>query len=119
MTAGDRIGMTPEQVDAACEAWFKGTPIEPWDTLSDNTKRIWRDNMLRALTAADALAWRPIAEYQPDGKLADLWVRYWDEPARETDCMWDSFYGHWKDRRGQRITPPITHFRPLPEPPHE
>jgi hypothetical protein len=104
---------TDEQIEAAYQA-FTAKPVS-----SDDGGWSLRLALRAALEAADAAAWRPIAEAPKDG--THLLIGIAGGKYHACDAWYDGFVCDWITRRSgsrwTRVTIPITHFRPLPSPP--
>ena len=65
-------------------------------------------------------AWQPIETAPRDGTLVDLWFAGHGWDCRVSDCFWGGNYWVRKGAGAYNDDPKIiTHWQPLPEPPHE
>lgn len=103
--------MTYLRIEAALLAYSRSPIEEPIESV-----------MAKALAAADAAAWRPIAEYSPSmgqvycGHSEKKWLRHGRMiPGHGTRWYYSGTNerSQWAQQEGDEPT----HFRPLPAPP--
>ena len=130
--------MTDPQIEAAAEALWQAECMRAaskprnitWEDAGSKVHETWRFMARAALEAAEAVAWRPIAEAPRDGTVVDVWlgdaepadVDFYCTPGTRRAPAWHWLQGKWRPALGLNVMTVFvqpTHYRNLPEPPIE
>lgn len=78
-----------------------------------------------AMPREDDNGWRTIESAPKDGTKVDLWFVWWRAELdgftgrRMTDAWWHPIGKHWENGDARPDNVKFTHWRLLPEPPHD